>query len=368
MSKELRSEKGVTDAAKATARAGALDRQRKEELLAYGLDDTEAANRLAKYGPNKLMTKRYNLLKIFLDHFQIPTIVLLFAIIFLLTVDFISALVALAFVLATVTGDVVRDIEIRRAIRDIQERYTSRVVVLRGGVKKTVPASEVVPGDIVFLMPGMRVPADGVIVKGACKVDERIFGKGVVERRKKEHLAEKELPAFGEKESEGEEKENYIAYAGSFVVEGEAIMRVERTGKETKIAFSIFRKEPEKKYMIIEKIENITYKLTDIMLGVAFVILLVLIFYKTSFLVAFSVAAAAAVAGIPQSILLTVRVAFYSSLRRMEGLAIRADDLPERLNKVTVICTEKMKALSRGEPTVGRLWLDKSDCEVGGEG
>ena len=342
------------------------EKERKnEELLMHGLTEKEAETRLKEYGPNRIIARQNNPINIFLDHFQIPTIVLLFAIIFWLTVEFTAAILALLFVSAMVIIETVRDLRVRNSIKEIQERHANNILVVRDGVKKTIASSNLVPGDIVLLLPGMRVPADGIVVKGLCKVDESIFGRGIVERKRKERLEEKELPAFGVKEDE--DKEYFHIFAGTFILEGEIMMRVEKTGKDTRMVVTIQR-EPPKRYIVIEKIEEMTDRLTNIMMGITLVIFVVLLYYNVHFLAAFSIAAAAAVAGIPQSILLTARVAFSSSLKRIEGLAIRSDDLPERLSKVTVICTEKMNALSRGEPTVSKLWIDREDAEVSGEG
>jgi len=348
-------------------RKGKGGKAEEPSILTYGLTNDEAAKRLEKYGENRPFQKaQLDILSIFLDHFQLPTILLLFAIIFLLTVEFVPALVSLGFILGMIIGETTRDLQIREAVRAMRERHISHVMVIREGIRKTISVSELVLGDLLLLFPGMRVPADGRIIQSKCKVDEGIFDRGIVEKRREEKLEEKALPAFGIKEDEGK-KEYFLLYAGTFIAEGECIMRVEKTGTATKYAGTI-EKGTGKPYAIVEKIGEVTDRLSNMMLGIALVIFIVLLFYKTPFLGALSVAAAAAVAGTPASILLSARVAFFSSIKRIEGLAIRKDDLPERLSNITMICTEKVKALSLGEPTVRKIWLDRENIEVSGEG
>ena len=142
--KELK--KGANDKKneKQTEQKQSEPEKKQVERFTYGLSEKEAEKRLEEYGQNRLVVKGQTasnplyILNLFLDHFQLPVLILLLAvmIILLFTTDSILGLIGLGFILIMIIGEMLRDLEVRDSIKEIQERYISHIIVIRDGTKK----------------------------------------------------------------------------------------------------------------------------------------------------------------------------------------------------------------------------------------
>lgn len=196
-----------------------------------GLTENQAQNLLKIYGHNEIPSAgQKNIIGIALSIIKEPMFLLLVAcgVIYLILGSRLEAQMLLAFVFMIMGITFYQERKTEKALQSLRSLSSPRAVVIRDGVEKRVPGKEVVPGDIVVLKEGDRIPADGVII--TCVnlfVDESmITGESLPVRKKSMYhdLAESKLL----------EKENMVC-AGSMVIRGYGLMKVEKTGKDTQM-------------------------------------------------------------------------------------------------------------------------------------
>ena len=137
-----------------------------EEHLA-GLSDTEAAARIARYGFNELpSSKPRSILRIALEVVREPMLLLLLACgtIYLLLGDVQDAIILLIFVGVVIAITLYQHHKTERALEALRDLSSPRALVVRGGERKRIAGRDVVPGDILVLSEGDRIPADGVLL------------------------------------------------------------------------------------------------------------------------------------------------------------------------------------------------------------
>ena len=163
-----------------------------------GLSDEEAAQRLAKYGPNELAEgKKITLFERFVSQLKDPMIIILLAAALVSAVtsaysgeSFTEVFIILAVVLINAVLGVYQESKAEKAIEALREMTAATCKVLRGGRQQIIHSSEVVPGDVVVLEAGDAVPADGRILESASlKIEEAaLTGESVPVTKKLEAL------------------------------------------------------------------------------------------------------------------------------------------------------------------------------------
>lgn len=141
-----------------------------------GLAQAEAQKRLSQYGLNEIQKqKRTSSIKIFLEQFKdILIIILLIATaLSIMTSQIIDVIVILAIVLATAILGFAEEFRSEKAVEALKKMTAPTATVLRDGKELRIPASEIVPGDVILLFAGDKVPADLRLIESInLKVDE----------------------------------------------------------------------------------------------------------------------------------------------------------------------------------------------------
>jgi Ca2+-transporting ATPase len=323
-----------------------------------GLSSEEAEKRLKEFGRNEFFEyQKPDIFTSISESIQPQIYVFLFASILLFFYNVVYAGFCLAIILAVMVFSVREDLKTRGKIIGI-EAFSQKCIALRDGKKKEIDYTEVVPGDVLFLKPGDRIPADGFVLKGFGKVSEEVFGRGIKEKREISETERKEIIAF--------KKENpSILLAGSFLIEGEIVMKVEKTGPQTsfaKIPASAEKRED------IKRIEKFVEEINPLIFLVSAVIFFALAVRGENLILSFSVAAAAAVAGIPYYIYTTAQATFFTSIERIsKNFLIRREDFLNKLQDIDVVCIEKIKNFTTGEKTIKKIYMNKI-IDVTGDG
>ncbi|MCX7996279.1 MAG: HAD-IC family P-type ATPase [Patescibacteria group bacterium] len=333
-----------------------------------GLSSREAQNRLRKYGkniiPERKATPWYGVLgRQFVD----PLIIILVISVFLTVIfkELKDAAVILAVVLTNAFVGFFQEINAERSIRALAKMLVPKTLVLRDGDQVEVPVSDVVPGDVVLLSSGMRVPADLRIVEVLdAWVDESpLTGESVpvskhIRALQQEHLA----PA----------EQSNMAFTGTTLVRGRLTGIVTATGTDTVlggIADEVATLETAKTPLQM-KIERFTkYVAIAVILGIA-VIFLIGIIRGISAELLFYEAIALAVVAIPESLPIIVTVAMAVGVKRMASKKTIVRTLPsvETLGSTSVICSDKTGTITLNEMTVERLFDGDSEYAVEGRG
>lgn len=327
-----------------------------------GLSDAEAAERLAKEGPNRLKEeKKESVFRKFLGELKDPmTIVLIIA----AAVSAVTAVYAnesltdagiiLAVVLINACLGVYQENKAEAAIEALQQTAAATAKVIRGGHQKTVRADEVVRGDLLVLEAGDAVPADARIVECASMktMEAALTGESTDVEKQSEALTAPE----GGDVTLGDRKN--MTYMGSIVTYGRGHAVVTGTGMDTEmgsIADALSSAKEEETPLQI-KLNELSRKLSWMILvicGFVFVVNLVRNGGK-AVLDTFMIAVSLAVAAIPEGLSAVVTVLLSIGVTKMSKnhAIIRKLTAVETLGCTQIICSDKTGTLTQNKMTV----------------
>ena len=332
-----------------------------------GLSKAETSERLIQYGPNKLKGKKKTPpILVLLRQFISPLIyVLLIAVIISFIVKhFIDAWVILGVLLLNAVIGFIQETRAEAAMEALIKMAAPRARVRRDGKIESLPAREIVPGDILLLETGDKVPADARLIEVSnLKMNESTLTGESVAVDKHTKALTGEVPVA--------ERKNLV-YMGTIVTYGRATALVVTTGMSTemgKIATGLQEVKPEKT-PIQKSISKLSRYIIFLFLGVIGILIAVGLIKGLDWLEIFLLAVAAAVSAIPEGLPAVVTVVLAMGMRRMarHNAIIRKLVAVETLGSATVICSDKTGTLTLNEMTVRRIYVNGQSMEVTGEG
>ncbi|MBK8207241.1 MAG: HAD-IC family P-type ATPase [Planctomycetes bacterium] len=323
------------------------------EAEAGGLTTAQAATRIAAHGPNELPQKAPPpFWWVFLRQFNSPLIFILLAaaVVAMLLQEFTDAGFIFGVLMLNALIGSFQEWKAEKANRALQQLIVTVAVVVRDGDSREVPARELVPGDIVMVESGNRVPAD-VRLLGAhgLEVDESLLTG--------ESLAVAKDPAWSPVRDAPLGDRRNMVFAGSVVARGRGRGVVVATGLQTmvgELALDVSGR-PAGKPPLLQRLEKFT-RLVGIVVLVAsaLVALLGVLVQNRPPAEMFLVAVALAVAAIPEGlpIALTVALAVATSRMAKRGVVVRKLAAVEGLGSCTLIASDKTGTLTANELTV----------------
>jgi Ca2+-transporting ATPase len=337
-----------------------------------GLTSAQARARLSKYGPNKLPEQPPPAWwQIALRQFKSPLIyILAAAAVVSLAIhpdDPVDAIFIAAVLLINALIGGYQEWKAERSTRALQKLLQIRASVLRDGKFVEVDATEVVPGDIVALESGNRVPADiRLLTIQGLEVDESLLTG--------ESLPVRKDPLWvGDEHSPMADRLN-MAFAGSLVARGRARGVVVATGASTavgQLAIDVMSAAGGKA-PLLERMERFTHTIGYAILGVALLIALVGVTLRGYGLMEmFMFGVALAVSAIPEGLPVAMTVALAIATTRMarRGVIVRRLAAVEGLGSCTLIASDKTGTLTCNQLTAREVMLpDGTLLSVSGEG
>ena len=332
-----------------------------------GLSSSEAKTRLLRYGPNRLQGKKKTPPAIvFLKQFLSPLIYVLLvaAIISIIVEHFLDAWVILGVLLLNAVIGFIQETRAEKAMEALMRMAAPKARVRREGGIQSLPARNIVPGDIVLLETGDKVPADARIIEASnLKVNESALTGESVPVDKHTRALPGELPLA--------ERKNLV-YMGTIITYGRATVLIVNTGMATemgKIATGIQEVKPEKT-PLQKSISKLSRYIIILFLGVCGLLIVIGLLKGLGWLEVFLLAVAAAVSAIPEGLPAVVTVVLAIGMRAMarRNAVIRRLVAVETLGSATVICSDKTGTLTLNEMTVRQLYIDGQWLEVSGEG
>jgi len=330
------------DAVRASLGVGAAD---------AGITSAEAAERLAQYGPNTLpIAKPVRLWQVILHQFLSPLIYILLAAasVAILLRDFVDAAFILLVVLLNASLGAYQEWRAERSAAALQELLSVKARVRRDGKERQLPAEELVPGDIVLLESGNRVPADLRLVwVNALAADESFLTGESVAVEKRTEVVEERAP-LGDRRN--------LAFAGSTITTGRGVGLVVATGLRTEvgaIAETVTAEVATKSPLVI-RMERFARQISMLVLGVCALIALVALSRGMAAVDVFFLAVAVAVAAIPEGLPVAVTVTLSIATRRMakRNVIVRRLTAVEGLGSCTMIASDKTGTLTVNRQTV----------------
>ncbi|MFA4880260.1 MAG: HAD-IC family P-type ATPase [Candidatus Doudnabacteria bacterium] len=319
-------------------------------MLPKGLSEKQVLRRREKFGENLILSKeKTTWFSILLSQLKSPLIYILIVIGFIslfFQEYFDLILIWSVIVLNTLMG-FFQEYHVKKTLAALRKLLKPKALVVREGRRKEIEARELVPGDLVILNSGDKVPADGEIIEGVnLLINEAIL------------TGEEEAVAKTTKE------ENNFVFMGTMAISGRGIMKVLNIGKETAIG-KIEQKLAdikERKTPIQLKLDEFSKSLGKIILIVCAIVFLVGLFYRVDAWEMFKFAVILAVAAIPEGLPIAITVILALGVRRVlkrNGLVKRLISV-ETLGSTSVICTDKTGTLTEGKMKVVKTdFLDK---------
>ena len=333
-----------------------------------GLTQEEAKKRLAEYGYNRLQEEdKINRLKILIRQLASPLIYILLvagliAILFREYVD--AGVIFVAVILNTIIG-YFQEYKAEQSVKALKKILVNRAKVIRDGIERDIPADEVVPGDIVMLYSGIRVPADIRLIHSVeFKTDESLLTGESLPVEKHYHTIKEDNLTYGDQKN--------MVFMGTIVVSGRAKGVVVATGMNTVLGnISKYIKATETvKAPLQEKIKKFANSLGIIVISASLSLFGIGLIIGESIKDMFMTAVAAAVATIPEGLPVVVTIALAVGVSRMarHNALIRKIHAVETLGSTTVICSDKTGTLTKNEMTVKVIYDGENIYEVEGSG
>jgi len=330
-----------------------------------GLSSTDAKNRLSAYGPNELPDKkRISPAGIFLSQFKNYLVLILIAaaVISAFIGETTNAYVIIVIILFISVVGFVQEYKAERAMEALKKMVSPEARVLRDGAVKKIPVRELVPGDIILIEAGDMVPADARMVEAINleTVESALTGES--------HPVSKITNILRE-DTPIAERSNMV-FMGTIVTRGNGMALVVGTGTNTQIGSiaQMIQAEEEEPPLKV-KFAELSKQLARIVLLASLIILIAGFLRGQEILQMLIVAAALAVAGIPEALPFIVTFTLALGTQRMakRHAIIRRLPAVETLGSATVICSDKTGTITRGEMTVRKLYTD-AFIEVTGSG
>ena len=333
-----------------------------------GLTGVEAAQRLEQYGPNELQAaQRVSPWAILLEQFKnVLVIILLIATVLSLFLGHgIESIVIAIIVLFAVGLGFVQEYRAERAIEALRQMAAPTATVLRDGAESKVPAREVVPGDMILLHTGDRIPADARVIEAInLQVEEAALTGESVPVEKHTRVLEKDDLPVGDRKN--------LVYAGTAVTYGRGRALVVATGMQTEFG------------KIAQMLQDIEVGRTPLQqnldrVGVvlaraAFVVVAVIVglgLWRGQPLIDMIIfGIALAVAVVPEALPAVVTISLAIGVQKMvkRNALIRRLAAVETLGSTSVICSDKTGTLTRDEMTVRRIYCAGELYGVAGAG
>jgi len=354
---------------------------------ARGLSATQAVERLARTGPNRLHEERVTpAWQLFLRQFQDFMIYVLVAAVAIAAWqgDVIEALAILAILLLNGVLGYLQESRAQGALAALKQLSAPVASVVRDGVERDLPAEELVPGDVVLLEAGDAIPADGRLVEAVALrvIESALTGESEASLKDAGALSVADAP-LGEQLG--------MVFAGTAVAVGRGRYVVTTTGQATQMGriAELLAQTAEEDTPLQVELDRVGKRIALIVLAIAAIV------FAEEALVAFrilaepSVAAALAdaafraavtggllvavslaVAAIPEGLPAIVTVALSLGVRRMaeRHAIVRRLHAVETLGSTTFICTDKTGTLTRNEMAVRRMLVGTDAASVTPDG
>ena len=334
-----------------------------------GLSTAVVNERLLQYGPNEIKSLlTVSVWKVFAR--QITSNFIVYLLLVAMILSFVVGKVVTSFTIGIVIFIViglgfVQEYRAEKAIKSLKTMIVSSSIVIRDGKQVEVFTKDLVPGDIVLLRSGERLPADGIVREmNNFKVNESVL-TGESKEITKEVVSNNDLIIEANK-----------VFMGTMVVSGKAVIEITHTGMNTqfgKVAGLISTAEKEL------PLRNKVNKITKFMVGVGIIVSILtglVLFFGAKEITApvlveiIIVVIAVAVSSFPEGlpIVLTTTLALGAKRMATRNAIVNRMSIIETLGETTVICSDKTGTITKGEMTVKKIITANEQIEVTGVG
>ncbi len=337
--------------------------------LSMGLTSSEANLRLERFGPNQLKEgKKRTVWHMLLDQFKDVLIIILLisAAIAVLMGEITDAIVISIIVILNAILSVLQEYRAEKSLDALKRITVPEALVIRDGKRKKIESTQLVPGDVVLLEAGDRIPADLRLVEvtDLCIQEAVLTGESEPVEKTNQEIVSQEEVALGDCLN--------MAYMGTSVIGGRGKGVVVATGMDTEIGQITGMLQEQKKELtpLQKKLNQVGKNLGVIILFVIAIVVLLGCLRGIPFFDMFLTGIALAVAAVPEGLPAVVTIVLALGVQQMvkKNAIIRRLTAVETLGATTVICSDKTGTLTQNQMTVRKLVLIDREIEVDGVG
>lgn len=338
------------------------------ETSESGLTLEEVEARRKTFGMNQLVEgNKVSLLTVFLNQFRDFMIIVLLAATLLsgLLGEYTDAITIIAIIMLNGVLGFVQEVRAERSLVALKQLSAPMARVRRNGCIEQINALELVPGDIVLLEDGDRVPADARILKTATfHVEESALTGESVPASKQAQLVVDPNSTLGDRKN--------MVYMGTMVTRGKAEAVVCAIGMATemgKIA-DLMQQSEESLTPLQRRLDQLGKLLVWVALGITLLVVITGVLHGRPVYQMFLAGVSLAVAAIPEGLPAIVTIALALGVQRMikRNAIVRKLPSVETLGCATVVCSDKTGTLTQNRMTVQRIWTDATLFNVTGSG
>jgi Ca2+-transporting ATPase len=339
-----------------------------DTLSEHGLTDEEAKRRLQEHGPNALTeVEAITFWQMLWAQFNNFVVILLIvaAVISAFLGDVIEAVAIMAIVVLNAALGVIQERRAEQALAALRKLAAPEAHVIRSGSRKTVPAGELVPGDVVLLEAGNFIPADIRLLEAVnLRIEEAaLTGESVPVQKDASILLESDIPIGDRKNT---------TFMGTLVNYGRGRGVVVATGMHTQIGLiaEMIQSVQNEPTPLQRRLDQLGKTLGWAALAVCGLVFIIGVIQGSNPLDMFMISVGLAIAAVPEGLPAVVTISLALGMREMikRHALIRRLSSVETLGSATIICSDKTGTLTQNEMTVTRIWTDGKFFTVTGSG
>ncbi len=333
-----------------------------------GLSSSDVARLREQYGLNQLTAKKKaSAWKLLLEQFKnVLVIILLLATVMsgFLGHEVEAVTIAIIVLLAVFLG-FIQEFRAEKAMEKLKEMAAPNATVIRDGEQTEIPAIELVPGDIILLAAGNRVPADSRLLEAInLRMDEAVLTGESLPSEKLTEAIQKEDAPVGDRKN--------MVYAGTTVAAGRGMAVVALTAMQTEFGriAGMLADVEEQETPLQQNLDKLGKTLAKVALGIVILISVIGFFRGQELVEIFIFGVALAVAVVPEALPAVVTISLAIGVQRMVRRHALIRKLPavETLGCTSVICTDKTGTLTKDEMTIRKIWVAGTTVDVSGAG
>lgn len=336
----------------------------------HGLSEQEAASRLARFGRNVIREPRSRALhQIVIGTLREPMFLLLLcaALLYLTIGDLAEGIFLTAGAMLSLGLVIFQEARSERALKALNALTEPQARVIRDGAVRTIASGDLVPGDVILLGEGGRVPADCLLVDGdALEVDESaLTGESSPSTKK---------PAAGSASDElqppGEEGSSSL-FAGTLIVRGQGVARIVRAGTATEVGrIGVDLGEAVEEPTLVQRdVRRIVGIVGVLAVGFCLAVALIYGVLRNDWLAGALSGLTLAISLVPEEfpMVLTIFMALGSLRLARHNVLVRRSAVIETLGATTLLCVDKTGTITENRMALRYVWREGKRFEIGGE-